>query len=529
MEYFGYKPKDLDKSYIDWSGITKGISDEITSTLANRQQQRDQLEKDHFERLKKLNEFNLSVDPSASSSVLKGVQNARDYLMSNHRLMKNGAISVDEAKRRSQNLMDSWTFLSKGMETYVAGAEKRAEADGKLNDAYNEIIPGYFDLANSGQVPEPGSGEGYTVPYNPDGTLNMDRAIPNRAMLNLGSQVAEFVDVEAATTAIADDAKSGVWKRVFSSGLSIEDARQNPNYKSWIENTIKSNLNTDEKLASVLLDYKGMEYTTTNEEGKIQVEFDRSTGKLIPKLTDKQRDDARHEFRHSIEAKIGAVREDPKAEKPTDEMLVTGLINDFISTGDFSNLANVLTKKGYTGANMSNGVLSITLPEGVKRSAKLKPGMSGKEVGQNIASLLGLTQYKSITGEQEFEANPGVFDIGTYKPITTGGTPEPGKIDRTALNNLSRALVKDPITNEDVNPLEVLQYSQLIAKSLGVDEKLIMIDPTGTVLVNGVSAGNINDETATSANIVSSIEDVASKSKVDDWTGIDPKKFNTRS
>lgn len=525
MEYFGYKPKDLDKSYIDWSGITKGISDEITSTLVNRQQEREKLEKDHFDRLKKLNEFNLSVDPSASSSILKGVQNARDYLMSNHRLMKSGTISVDEAKRRSQNLMDSWTFLSKGMETYVAGAEKRAEAEGKLNDAYNEIIPGYFDLASSGQVPEPGSGEGYTVPYNPDGTLNMDKALPNRAMLTLGGQIADYVDVEAATTAIADDAKSGVWKRVFSSGLSIKDARANPNYKSWITNTVNSNLNTDEKLASVLLDYKNMEYTTTNEPGKIQVEFDKKTGKIIPVLTEFQREDARHEFRHAIEAKIGSEREEPKAEDPTDEMIITGLINDFISTGDFSNLANVLTKKGYTGANMSNDVLSITLPDGVKRSAKLKPGMSGKEVGQNIASLFGLTQYKSITGEQEFEANPGVFDIGTYKPITTGGTPEPGKIDRTALNNLTRALVKDPDTNEEVNPLEVLQYSQLIAKSLDVDEKLIMIDPTGTVLINGVSAGNIKDGTASSADIASRIEDIANKPKVDDWTGIDPTKF----
>ena len=413
MEYFGYKPKDLDKSYIDWSGIPKGISDEITSTLVNRKQEKEKLEKDHFDRLKKLNEFNLSVDPSASSSILKGVQNARDYLVSNHRLMKSGAISVDEAKRRSQNVMDSWTFLSKGMEAYVAGAEKRAEAEGKLNDAYNEIIPGYFDLANSGQVPEPGSGEGYTIPYNPDGTLNMDKALPNRAMLTLGGQIADYVDVESSTDKIADSA--GTWKQTFASGASVEDPRQNPNYKKWIDNTITSNLNTDEKLASVLMDYLGMDYTMSGEEGKIQVEFDKSTGRLQPKLTDAQREEAKKAFRESIEAKIGATK---KADELTkDEEIIRDFVLDidkFVTTGNISNLNTVLKQYDFAGSEMTDEGLSFIKNDGTKTTVDIKPGMTASDIGAEIAGKIGITKFDTFSGAKDKQPSESIFNKDTY-------------------------------------------------------------------------------------------------------------------
>lgn len=523
MEYYGYKPKDIDKSYIDWAGITKGISEELRGAVKERQEQRNELERDHFKQLQTLNEFEQGMSPSLNNFVLKSSQGIKDYRMQLHKQMKAGLVSVDDVKIISQNISDGWSTFNSAVKNLNQNIAAISESEGRGNDAIIEEIGRIMDFGKNAIVPDPNTGEMFMVSLKEDGSIDASTSRPLRAISNILAQKFDFVDVEAETKNIADDA--GVWKQTFADGSSIEDARNNPDYKSWIFNVIKSKMNTDEKMASVLMDYLKMDYTTTNEEGKIQLEFDKNVGRMVPKLTDAQRDRAEHVFRHAIEAKIGAVKTEAKEEKPTNEMLLTGLINDFVSTGDFSNLANALTNRGYTGANMSNDVLSITLPNGVKRSAKLKPGMSGKEVGQNIASLFGLTQYKGITGEQDFEASPGVFDIGTYKPITTGEAPKAGKIDRTALNNLTRALTVDPDMNEKVNPLEVLQYSQLIAKSLGVDEKLIMIDPTGTVLVNGVSTGNINDGTATSANISSSIENVASKSKVDDWTGIDPKNF----
>lgn len=527
MEYYGYKPKDIDKSYIDWAGITKGISEEIRSVAKDRQNQRNELEKEHFKQLQALNEFEQGMDPSANNVILRAGQGSRDLLTQLNRQMKAGLKTPEQVKIIQQNISDNFSSLNNTLKAVNTQIQSLAEAEGKGNEAVIDEIRRIINLGENTIVPDPETGELFLVGKKDDGNIDSSTARPLRALSNIVGQKFDYVDVEAESKKIADDA--GVWKQTFANGLTIEDARKNPDYSSWIFNVVKSKMNTDEKIASVLMDYLKMDYTTTNEEGKIQLEFDRSVGKMVPKLTDAQRKRAEHVFRHAIEAKIGAVKTEAKEEKPTNEMLLTGLINDFVSTGDFSNLANALTNRGYTGANMSNDVLSITLPNGVKRSAKLKPGMSGKEVGQNIASLFGLTQYKGITGEQDFEANPSVFDIGTYKPITTGGTPEPGKIDRTALNNLTRALTVDPDMNEKVNPLAVLQYSQLIAKSLGVDEKLIMIDPTGTVLVNGVSAGNINEGTASSADIASRIEDIANKPKVDDWTGIDPKKFNTRS
>ena len=528
MEYYGYKPKDIDKSYIDWAGITKGISEELRGAVKERQEQRNELERDHFKQLQTLNEFEQGMSPSLNNFVLKSSQGIKDYRMQLHKQMKAGLVSVDDVKIISQNISDGWSTFNSAVKNLNQNIAAISESEGRGNDAIIEEIGRIMDFGKNAIVPDPNTGEMFMVSLKEDGSIDASTSRPLRAISNILSQKFDFVDVEAETKKIADDA--GVWKQTFADGRTIEDARNNPDYKSWIFNVIKSKMNTDEKMASVLMDYDKQDYTTTGEEGKIQLEFDKTVGRMVPKLTDAQRERAKHVFRHAIEAKIGAVRtEKQPTERERKSAVTVDLINDFVSTGDFSNLANVLTSEGYTGANMSGDVLSITLPNGAKRSAKIPKGLSGNQVGERIASMLGLQEYKKVTGDKEVMASESVFDIGTYKPITTGGDEATPKIDRSALNNLSRALTVDPDMNEKVNPLEVLQYSQLVAKSLDVSEGLVMIDPTGNVLVDGVSAGNINDGTATSANILSRIEQASGKSKKDDWTGIDPKKFNTRS
>jgi hypothetical protein len=413
MEYYGYKPKDIDKSYIDWAGITKGISEEIRSVANERQEQRNQLEADHLKSLQTLSDFEKTMDPSLNSFLLKGAQSARDYRSQIHKQMKSGVISVDQAKLISQNLMDNYTGLNNAIKALGDNIQTLSEADGKGNQAVADAIKDFLDFNNNVQTIDPETGEIFLAKRKKDGSLDTSNAIPYRGLAGVVGQKFDFVDVESATDKIADSA--GTWKQVFASGASVEDPRQNPNYQKWIDNTITSNLNTDEKLASVLMDYRGMDYTTTNEEGKIQVEFDKSTGRLKPILTPAQEEEAKQAFRDSIEAKIGAVK---KADELTkDEEIIRDFVLDidkFVTTGNISNLNTVLKQYRFAGSEMTDEGLSFIKNDGTKTTVDIKPGMTASDIGAEIAGKIGITKFDTFSGSKEKQPSESIFNKDTY-------------------------------------------------------------------------------------------------------------------
>jgi hypothetical protein len=419
MEYFGYKKagEAIDKSFIDWAGVTKTISDEIRGTLDKRQEQRNQLEQDHLDRLKKLNEFEAGVDPSLNTHLLRGAQQYRDYLLANHKQMKAGLISVDDAKIKNQNAMDGFTFYKQTIDSLGANVAALAEAEGKGNEAVAQEIAQIMNFGRNSIVPDMNTGEPYLVPKNEDGSLNMDAARPLRALPNIVGQKFAFVDVESTTDKIAGSA--GTWKQTFASGASIEDARQNPNYQKWIDNTITSNLNNDEKLASVLMDYLGMDYTTGDEDGKIKVSFDRSTGRLKPQLTDAQRKQARDAFQESIEAKIGATRTQEKL--TADERLMKDLtsnIDKFVASGNISFLNTALKKAGYIGSEATDDGLFLLKPDGGKTKVDITTGMSADQIGRELASKIGIDgydRYSKVEGGQPSDAIYSKEIYGTFE------------------------------------------------------------------------------------------------------------------
>lgn len=208
MEYFGYKKagEAIDKSFIDWAGVTKTISDEIRGTLDKRQEQRNQLERDHLDRLKKLNEFEAGVDPSLNTHLLRGAQQYRDYLLANHKQMKAGLISVDDAKIKNQNAMDGFTFYKQTIDSLGENVAALAEAEGKGNEAVAQEIAQIMNFGRNSIVPDMNTGEPYLVPKNEDGSLNMDAARPLRALPNIVGKKFAFVDVESTTDKIASSA-----------------------------------------------------------------------------------------------------------------------------------------------------------------------------------------------------------------------------------------------------------------------------------------------------------------------------------
>jgi hypothetical protein len=499
MEYFGYKPKDLDKSYIDWSGVTKSISDEITKTLSSRQQQRNKLEEDHLKQLQTLNEFEQTMDPSINNFILKGSQSSRDFLTQIHKQMKSGVISVDQAKLINQNLMDNYSGLNTAIQTLGENMQTLSETEGKGNQAVLDAIRGVLDFKNNVQTIDPETGEIFLAKRKEDGSLDTSNAIPYRGLAGVVGQKFDFVDVESTTDKIADSA--GTWKQIFASGASIEDPKKNPEYNSWIENTITSNLNTDEKLASVLMDYKGMDYTMSGEEGKIQVEFDKSTGRLKPQLTDAQREEAKQAFRDSIEGKIGVVKKSAPEQKPTESERsmqdLTSSIDQFVASGNPTYLNYVLKKARYIGSEKTDKGLFLLKPDGGKTKVDINTGMSAEQVGRELATKIGIQGYDKYSELKGGESSDAIFSNEIYSTFETAPSSTMSSKDEQAYAKMF------VFQNRDENPYggEQLQQAQQNAlgglkdylTKIGMNPAGLSMNEAGDVTYGTQPLGNITD------------------------------------
>ena len=124
---YGYQERDLDRSVIDWSSLTKTISDNLVKEAQRRENAKFEIEKTQQEELQKLNEYEQGLDPSANKWVMDMAQQAREFKMQNYKIMKAGLRSVNDAKLVSQNVMDGWADLNGALKSYNETYKKISE------------------------------------------------------------------------------------------------------------------------------------------------------------------------------------------------------------------------------------------------------------------------------------------------------------------------------------------------------------------------------------------------------------------
>ena len=92
-----------------------------------------------------------------------------------------------------------------------------------------------------------------------------------------------------------------------TSTKTVDDVRNNPAYKVWKENKIKSALNTDRISSSVLMDYLNYDYTTDESEADADtiLMVRDNNGVLQPKLTEEQTKKAKEAYGNALEMALG--------------------------------------------------------------------------------------------------------------------------------------------------------------------------------------------------------------------------------
>ena len=57
MSYYKYKPREVDRTVIDWSVLTKNLSDGLIAEKERRESAKMELETKHAEQLQKVQDF----------------------------------------------------------------------------------------------------------------------------------------------------------------------------------------------------------------------------------------------------------------------------------------------------------------------------------------------------------------------------------------------------------------------------------------------------------------------------------------
>jgi hypothetical protein len=479
MSYYKYKPREVDRTVIDWAILTKNLSDGLIAEKERRESAKMELETKHAEQLQKVQEFDQGLDPTANDFAMKQAQNARQFLLQNHKMMTSGFKSVDDSKLVKQRVQDTWTNINSSLKTYNDNYKRLSEMDGKGNEAVLKALSNQLQLKNKQIYYDPNTGSGYYADVDKNGNIDMNSLLPVKAMNTIQHQEFETFDVNAQSAAVAQNVSQ--WKTFITSTQDLTDSRLNPNYQQWIDNQAKSALSNDEKKASILMDYLGIEYdvdgkpsqrTVTYQRvkeykedgsmvmedvtvniGDVEMTLNKQTGKLEPKLTPEQAKLAEDAYKNAIEIQIGREASKQYVAPKTPSAGVTAakqtaqLIDQFVRDGSVASLEAALRNDpslGITGTRLdaSTNTLYVT-KNGTEEPVDLN--QNAADIGIALAGIVGIGP--SYNNDRKIDAstvvNSKLFDSTIYRPLSQ--VVAGGSMSKTNSDNFEAGIAKNDV------------------------------------------------------------------------------------
>lgn len=315
MSYYGYKERDLSKSQINWADVTKGISDKLMTVSKERQKKKDELAKGHSDNISKINQLQRGADTTANQFTITSAIDSKGFLNEYYNKMISGEITPNEYKIIQQNVMASWDSLDSSMKNYQATFAERSSAEGKGNEAIMAATQKFLDFSNK-KLYFDEQGNGYYASLDKDGKVVEGSSIPVSAMNNIFLQKFDTVDLDKSVSAIKKNV--GRWSQFTNTYISVESARKNPVFNTWIGSETKKILSSDQKIASILMDYLGYEYNLEGEPGENEIKMRIKGGQLVPELTEKQKQEAESVIKNKIEMSLDYIEKGtkPRGTKP---------------------------------------------------------------------------------------------------------------------------------------------------------------------------------------------------------------------
>tara|TARA_R110000751_G_scaffold46018_7_gene103932 strand:- start:244 stop:1803 length:1560 start_codon:yes stop_codon:yes gene_type:complete len=488
--YYGYTNRDQDKSVIDWAGITKTISEDIFKEKNSREARRFELDKTQNEQLRKLDEYTQGIDKSANQAAMEAAQGYRDFLMENHKLMKNGLMSVNDSKLVKSNAKATWATLNTAFKGHQDAYKTKVDAGGEGNLLLAERMSEMFDFQNKKIIPSK-NGEAVFVNIDPKtGKIDMDTALPVSGLLNNQQRMWDTIDVQASASKAA--AAASIYKYSPSSTRTITDIRENKDFADWKTNTILAALDTPQRQASVLMDYVGVDSDDIKmvEDGQ---------GVLQPELTPEQLQAAKDAYGSALEiglgyeeTKVAPIREtaserSSRSGKKTKEATFNTIIAAL--QGDQAKYKTIFDPMEQALVTMDPATLQMKISG--KDPIAIGKDQSIAQAGARIAAQMGLSaeeftafiNKKNLTNPNVSEKVSG-FDIFDTTVATKYATTD-------NIEKLNKSLVFSMKNMGDIDKTDLVGRRNSFRRAITAiainSGSEVIVNDDDTVIVNGVS------------------------------------------
>lgn len=317
-EYLGYQGRP---EPVDWLKIAQGAITDINAIEADRQKQRDALEKSADDLVTASKEYKPGQSGSFNELILNGADRVRSTTLDLKKKLMNGQITPTEYKASVGRMSEDWKYLGEFAKSYNdiinQGIEyiNSPEAS-KLGEFFLDKQSKLADVANKQIVVDP-STHG-VVMTDPDTGMVIDfksALIPENQRppkLDVISEVEKF------TKGLGETSK-------FLGGYWTTSPELKAEYQKAKANFTKSLMQNPRGAASILADYVGgYEFYETDVQKKA---IEASGGKAIqlvmgpngivtPKLTQAQQDEARAVLDRLVDSRIDVERKQPEPVTP---------------------------------------------------------------------------------------------------------------------------------------------------------------------------------------------------------------------
>tara|TARA_R100001463_G_scaffold76672_2_gene130816 strand:- start:2151 stop:4286 length:2136 start_codon:yes stop_codon:yes gene_type:complete len=273
---------------LDWSAISDKLDKEIQAVEQDRENKRTEIKKNSDEMFDTLNNSPLGNHAGRNEALLEYADNAKQAMLMLDRELKSGNISLKDYTVAAQNLkdgtnqifsiMDDWNtdydeamnrMNNCGGDTGIdcsAAQEQfqmmQAEALGKLENHAMYINPTNFKVTlGKREVDENGNLTGGI-------SKNQTDFAEVQQLRNRVKQRINKFDLEGNLNQI-EGQLSTMWTEYIRAnpGFTVQDARQNPEYKEAKENWINSRMTNAVDVGSMLTDYLKFNPNTGNQYG----------------------------------------------------------------------------------------------------------------------------------------------------------------------------------------------------------------------------------------------------------------------
>ncbi len=318
-EFLGYAGRP---EPVNWLKIaTKGIEN-IDAIEADRQKQREALEKSADDLVTASKEYKPGQSGSLNDLVLQGADRVRNTTLDLKKQLMNGQLTPTEYKSRVAKMSEDWKYFGDFTKSYNDIVNKQIEY---LNDPKASKLGEYFldkqsklaDVANKQLVVDPSS---YNVVMTDPQT---GMVVDFKSLLIPENQTPERLDVvtevEKFTKGLGETSK-------FLGGYWTTSPQLKEEYQKAKANFTKSMLQNPRGAASILSDYVGGYdfYETAQQKKEIEAAGGKAiqlvqgpNGIVTPKLTAAQEKEARDVLDRLVDSRVDMEKEQPRPVETT--------------------------------------------------------------------------------------------------------------------------------------------------------------------------------------------------------------------